>query len=247
KEVTLLGQNVNSYGCGLEEKMEFADLLYRANSVAGIERIRFTTSHPKDVSDRLLQAIAECEKLCEHIHAPLQAGSNRILQRMNRNYSREHYLKLVERMRHYVPGVSITSDLIVGFPGETEEDFLETLDMVERVRFDAAFTFMYSQRSGTRAAEFAEQIPLEEKKQHLERLNRLQYQIATEINQELQGSIQEVLVEGPSKTNPQKLTSRTRSNRIVIFSGEKDLIGRLINVKITEAKTFSLFGEIFNE
>ncbi|WP_061213654.1 tRNA (N6-isopentenyl adenosine(37)-C2)-methylthiotransferase MiaB [Syntrophomonas wolfei] len=247
KEVTLLGQNVNSYGCGLEEKMEFADLLYRANSVAGIERIRFTTSHPKDVSDRLLQAIAECEKLCEHIHAPLQAGSNRILQRMNRNYSREHYLKLVERMRHYVPGVSITSDLIVGFPGETEEDFLETLDMVERVRFDAAFTFMYSQRSGTRAAEFAEQIPLEEKKQRLERLNRLQYQIATEINQELQGSIQEVLVEGPSKTNPQKLTSRTRSNRIVIFSGEKDLIGRLINVKITEAKTFSLFGEIFNE
>ncbi len=247
KEVTLLGQNVNSYGRGLGEKIEFADLLYRANSVAGIERIRFTTSHPKDVSDRLLQAIAECEKLCEHIHAPLQAGSNRILQRMNRNYSREHYLKLVERMRHYVPGVSITSDLIVGFPGETEEDFLETLDMVERVRFDAAFTFMYSQRSGTRAAELAEQIPLEEKKQRLERLNRRQYQIATEINQELQGSIQEVLVEGPSKTNPQKLTSRTRSNRIVIFSGGKDLIGRLINVKITEAKTFSLFGEIFNE
>lgn len=247
KEVTLLGQNVNSYGSGLEEKIEFADLLYRANSVAGIERIRFTTSHPKDVSDRLLQAIAECEKLCEHIHAPLQAGSNRILQRMNRNYSREHYLNLVERMRHYVPGVSITSDLIVGFPGETEEDFLETLDMVERVRFDAAFTFMYSQRSGTRAAELAEQIPLEEKKQRLERLNRRQYQIATEINQELQGSIQEVLVEGPSKTNPQKLTSRTRSNRIVIFSGGKDLIGRLINVKITEAKTFSLFGEIFAE
>ncbi|ABI68287.1 tRNA (N6-isopentenyl adenosine(37)-C2)-methylthiotransferase MiaB [Syntrophomonas wolfei] len=247
KEVTLLGQNVNSYGRGLGEKIEFADLLYRANSVAGIERIRFTTSHPKDVSDRLLQAIAECEKLCEHIHAPLQAGSNRILQRMNRNYSREHYLKLVERMRHYVPGVSITSDLIVGFPGETEEDFLETLDMVERVRFDAAFTFLYSQRSGTRAAELAEQIPLEEKKQRLERLNRRQYQIATEINQELQGSIQEVLVEGPSKTNPQKLTSRTRSNRIVIFSGGKDLIGRLINVKITEAKTFSLFGEIFNE
>lgn len=245
KEVTLLGQNVNSYGCGLEENIEFADLLYRANSVPGIERIRFTTSHPKDVSDRLLQAIAECEKLCEHIHAPLQAGSNRILQRMNRNYSREHYLKLVERMRHYVPAVSITSDLIVGFPGETEEDFQDTLDMVERVRFDAAFTFMYSQRSGTRAAEFAEQIPLEEKKQRLERLNRRQYQIATEINQELQGSIQEVLVEGPSKTNPQKLTSRTRSNRIVIFSGEKDLIGRLINVKITEAKTFSLFGEIF--
>ncbi|MDD2510363.1 MAG: tRNA (N6-isopentenyl adenosine(37)-C2)-methylthiotransferase MiaB [Syntrophomonas sp.] len=247
KEVTLLGQNVNSYGCGLEEKIEFADLLYRANSVAGIERIRFTTSHPKDVSDRLLQAIAECEKVCEHIHAPLQAGSNRILQRMNRNYSREHYLKLVERMRHYVPGVSITSDLIVGFPGETEEDFQDTLDMVEKVRFDAAFTFMYSQRSGTRAAEFAEQIPLEEKKQRLERLNRLQYQIATEINQELEGSIQEVLVEGPSKTNPQKLTSRTRSNRIVIFSGGKDLIGRLINVKITEAKTFSLFGEFFDE
>ncbi len=247
KEVTLLGQNVNSYGYGLEEKADFADLLYRANSVAGIDRIRFTTSHPKDVSERLLQAIADCDKLCEHIHAPLQAGSNRVLQKMNRNYSREHYLELVEKMRRYIPGVSITSDLIVGFPGETEKDFQDTLDMVERLRFDAAFTFMYSPRSGTRAADFAEQLSLPEKKQRLERLNQLQYRIATEINRELEGTVQEVLVEGPSKTNPQRLTSRTRTNRIVIFPGEKDLIGRLINVRITEARTFSLFGEVFSE
>jgi len=244
KEVTLLGQNVNSYGKGLGVKIDFADLLREVNAVEGIERIRFTTSHPKDVSDKLIDTIAECSKVCEHIHMPLQAGSNTVLQRMNRSYTREHYLELVGKIRHKIPSIAITSDLIVGFPGETEEDFLQTLDMVEKVRFDAAFTFMYSPRSGTKAALFGDQVSLEEKKERLQRLNDVQYRIATEINESLAGTVQEVLVEGPSKTNREKLTSRTRTNRIVIFSGPKTLIGKLINVKIVKARTFSLFGEL---
>jgi len=215
-----------------------------ASSVEGIERIRFTTSHPKDMSDKLIDSVAVLPKVCEHIHVPLQAGSNEVLRRMNRHYTREHYLELTQKIRQRIPGVAITSDLIVGFPGETEEDFLDTLDMVKKVRFEAAFTFMYSPRSGTRAAGWEEQLDLEEKKERLQRLNQVQYQIATEINQSMQGSIKEVLVEGPSKTNPEKLTSRTRTNQIVIFSGPIDLIGQLINVRIIEARTFSLFGEV---
>jgi len=244
QDVTLLGQNVNSYGKGLPVNTDFADLLQMVEQIEGIKRIRFTTSHPKDMSDRLIDTIANGSKLCEHIHVPMQAGSNRILKAMNRGYTREHYLDLVEKLRTRIPGVSVTSDIIVGFPGETEEDFLDTLDMVEKVRFDAAFTFMYSIRSGTRAAEFAEQIDLDTKKDRLLRLNKLQYSIASEINRKLEGRVQEILVEGPSKTNPDKLTGRTRTNRIAIFSGPKGLIGKLINVKIIEANTFSLFGEI---
>jgi len=244
QEVTLLGQNVNSYGHGLEKDVDFADLLEMASAVEGIERIRFTTSHPKDMSDKLINAVAVLPKVCEHIHVPLQAGSNEVLRRMNRHYTREHYLELTHKIRQHIPEVAITSDLIVGFPGETEEDFLDTLDMVKKVRFEAAFTFMYSPRSGTRAAAWEEQLGLEEKKERLQRLNQVQYQIATEINQSMQDSIKEVLVEGPSKTNPEKLTARTRTNQIVIFSGPKDLIGQLINVRITEARTFSLFGEL---
>lgn len=244
REVTLLGQNVNSYGRGLEKDIDFADLLKMASSVEGIDRIRFTTSHPKDMSDKLIDAVADLPKVCEHIHVPLQAGSNEVLRRMNRHYTREHYLELTQKIRRRIPGVAITGDLIVGFPGESEEDFLDTLDMVKKVRFEAAFTFMYSPRSGTRAASWKEQLGLEEKKERLQRLNQVQYQIATEINQSMQGSIKEVMVEGPSKTNPEKLTSRTRTNHIVIISGPKDLIGQLINVRITEARIFSLFGEM---
>jgi tRNA-2-methylthio-N6-dimethylallyladenosine synthase len=244
KEVTLLGQNVNSYGKGLDENVDFADLLMMANDVDGLDRIRFTTSHPKDMSDKLIDTIGEYEKLCEHIHVPLQAGSNKVLHKMNRGYTREHYLELTAKMRERIPGVAITSDLIVGFPGETEEDFNDTLDMVEKVRFDAAFTFMYSIRSGTRAAQMEEQLPVSIKQQRLSRLNNTQYQIALELNQALEGKVEEILVEGPSKTNDEKLTGRTRSNRIVIFSGPKHLIGKLINVRITKGKTFSIFGEL---
>lgn len=244
REVILLGQNVNSYGRGLDEKVDFADLLMMVNNLEGIERVRFMTSHPKDVSNKLLYVLAEGGKLCEHLHVPLQSGSNRILERMNRGYTREHYLELVQKIREYIPGVAISSDLIVGFPGETEAEYLDTLDMVEKVRFDAAFTFMYSARSGTRAALMEDQLSIDEKKQRLARLNQMQYQIATEINKTLEGRVEEVLVEGVSKTDPEKLSSRTRTNRIINFSGQKDLIGKLINVKITKAGTFSLFGEV---
>lgn len=244
REVTLLGQNVNSYGKGLDEKADFADLLQMTANVEGIKRVRFTTSHPKDMSDKLIAVIADHPNICEHIHVPLQAGSNRILKLMNRGYTREHYLDLINRMRERIPGVAITSDLIVGFPGEEDQNFLETLDMVERVRFDAAFTFMYSVRRGTRAAEFTDQVPLEIKKARLSQLNLIQYRIAREINQSLEGKIEEVLVEGPSKTDKSKLTSRTRTNRIVIISGDDSLIGQFIPIRITEGKTFSLYGEL---
>ncbi len=242
-EVTLLGQNVNSYGQGLGENTDFADLLAAADRIEGLQRIRFTTSHPKDMSDKLIDTIAGGVKLCEHIHVPLQAGSNVVLRRMNRGYTREHYLELVAKMRRRIPGVAVTSDLIVGFPGESEDDFQDTLDMVRKVRFDGAFTFMYSPRSGTRAAVLTDQVELGIKKDRLLRLNNLQYGIAAEINQSLEGSVQEVLVEGPSKTNKDMMTGRTRSNRIIIFSAPHNLIGKLINVKILEGKTFSLQAE----
>ncbi|HQA07199.1 MAG TPA: tRNA (N6-isopentenyl adenosine(37)-C2)-methylthiotransferase MiaB [Syntrophomonadaceae bacterium] len=244
REVTLLGQNVNSYGKGLDETVDFADLLAMAAEVEGIDRVRFTTSHPKDMSEKLIDTIASNPVICEHVHVPLQAGSNRILQRMNRGYTREHYLELTNRMRERIPGVAITSDLIVGFPGEEEDDFADTLDMVEKVRFDAAFTFMYSPRRGTRAAEYTDQVPLEVKKARLSQLNLIQYRIAREINQALEGKIEEVLVEGPSKTDKTKLTSRTRTNRVVIITGSEDLVGKIIPVRITKGNSFSLFGEV---
>ncbi|KUG04827.1 trna-i(6)a37 methylthiotransferase [hydrocarbon metagenome] len=244
KEVTLLGQNVNSYGRGLQKPADFADLLNLVNEIEGIERIRFTTSHPRDMTDKLIDAIAVQPKVCEHIHVAMQSGSNHILKRMNRGYTREHYLERTQRIREMISGAAITTDIIVGFPGESESDFQDTMDMVNKIRFDAAFTFMYSVRTGTTAATMDDQVPLDIRRERLISLNKLQYSIAREINKSLEGTIQEVLVEGLSKTDKDKLTSRTRTNRIVIFSGPRDLIGRLISVKITEAKTFSLFGEI---
>lgn len=243
KEVTLLGQNVNSYGRGLEEKVDFADLLSMVNEIEGLWRIRFTTSHPRDMSQKLIDAVACLDKVCEHVHLPLQAGSNRILALMNRGYTREHYFDLVDRMRRAMPGVAVTTDLIVGFPGETEADFEDTLDAVQRIRFDAAFTFMYSPRTGTRAAELPEQLPREIKRDRLICLNEVQYRIALEKNEDLVGSEVEVLVEGQSKTNAQKLSGRTRTNRIVIFEGSQEMVGQLVKVRINEARTFALFGE----
>jgi len=244
KEVTLLGQNVNSYGRGLDRNLDFSDLLQMLDPLPGIERIRFTTSHPRDMSDKLIDTIAAGKKICEHIHVAMQSGSNKILKGMNRGYTREHYFDLTRRIRGKIPSCAISTDIIVGFPGETDQDFMDTLDMVKKVRFDAAFTFMYSVRKGTRAADMEEQVPLEIRRERIKLLNQVQYDIAAEINQSLEGAVSEVLVEGPSKTNPNRLSARTRENRIVIFSGEKDLIGRLINVRITKAKTFSLFGEL---
>ncbi len=246
KEVTLLGQNVNSYGKTLDKKVSFAQLLRMVNEVEGIERIRFTTSHPKDLSDELILAIKECDKICEHIHLPFQAGSNKILKAMNRKYTKEHYLNLIEKIKKAIPGIAITTDIIVGFPGETEEDFEETLDVVKKVRFDSAFTFLYSIRKGTPAAEMENQVPDDIKHKRFQRLLDTIYPISLEINQELKDKVVEVLVEEISKTDKTKVTGRTRTNKVVHFPGDKTLIGKLVKVKITNPKTWTLEGELIN-
>ncbi|HPT61405.1 MAG TPA: tRNA (N6-isopentenyl adenosine(37)-C2)-methylthiotransferase MiaB [Bacillota bacterium] len=242
KEVTLLGQNVNSYGKDLG--LDFAALLEKVHEVEGIERIRFTTSHPKDLSDRLIAAFKNLPKLCEHLHLPVQAGSDRILKKMNRRYTREQYLELVAKLRDAVPGIALTTDIIVGFPGETEEDFLQTLDIVEKVRYDSAFTFIYSPRKGTPAAEMPDQVDEEVKKERIYRLIDLQNRVSGEINQEIVGSTVEVLVEGTSKTDPSRLTGKTRSNKTINFPGDVGLIGRTVQVEVTAGKLSSLEGKL---
>ncbi|WP_211292831.1 tRNA (N6-isopentenyl adenosine(37)-C2)-methylthiotransferase MiaB [Neomoorella humiferrea] len=243
-EVTLLGQNVNSYGRDLENKVTFADLLTMVNAVAGLKRIRYVTSHPRDFTTELVETISRLEKVCEHVHLPVQAGSNRILELMHRGYTREQYLELVTNLRRHIPGIGLTTDLIVGFPGETEEDFQETLDLVAKVEFDNAFTFMFSPRKGTVAAGLPGQLPQEVKKERLKRLMELQNKISLAKNEALVGEVVEVLVEGPSKTDPSKLSGRTRTNKLVIFPGDAELTGRLVNVRLTKAQTWLLKGEI---
>ncbi len=246
KEITLLGQNVNSYGRDLpaDRRVDFADLLRKLNPVPGIERIRFTTSHPKDLSDKMISAMKESDKVCEHLHLPLQAGGNRILKRMNRGYTAEKYLELVEKLRQAVPEISLTTDLIVGFPGETEEDFEETLRVVREVRYDGAFTFIYSPRKGTPAAGMQDQVPEEVKRERIYRLIELQQGISREKNEEYNGQTVEVLVEGESKTDPEMLTGRTRTNKLVHFAGDPALTGELVRVKIANVHTWSLFGDL---
>lgn len=243
QEVSLLGQNVNSYGKDLAQDYEFADLL-RAVNETGISRIRFMTSHPKDISSRLIDAMATCDQVMEHLHLPVQAGSNRILQAMNRRYTRERYLELIAEVRAAMPDIALSTDIIVGFPGETEEDFADTLRLMETVRYDAAFTFAYSPRGGTPASKMSEQVSGAVSKERLQRLNQLQTRISMERNQALIGSRQELLVEGPSKNDPDKLTGRTRGNKLVHFAGSEELSGRLVQVRITQAQTWNLFGEL---
>ncbi|ADL07948.1 tRNA (N6-isopentenyl adenosine(37)-C2)-methylthiotransferase MiaB [Thermosediminibacter oceani] len=244
KEINLLGQNVNSYGKDLGGAVTFPELLRRLNDIDGIERIRFTTSHPKDLSDELIYAMRDCKKVCEHIHLPVQAGSNRILEAMNRRYTREHYMELVKKLRDAISDIAISTDIIVGFPGETEEDFQDTLDLVRRVEYDQAFMFVYSKRKGTPAAEMENQVDEDVKKERLDRLMRLQDSISAKKNKALKGQVVEVLVEGPSRNNPEKLTGRTRTNKVVNFEGPADLIGKLVEVRITEPHTWSLIGEV---
>ncbi|HRC79907.1 MAG TPA: tRNA (N6-isopentenyl adenosine(37)-C2)-methylthiotransferase MiaB [Sedimentibacter sp.] len=239
KEVTLLGQNVNSYGSKLDKRVTFADLLYEINQIDGIERIRFMTSHPKDLTDELIKAIKECHKVCKHIHLPVQAGSNEVLKQMNRKYTREHYLSLVEKLRSAVPDIAITTDIIVGFPGETEEDFQETIDIVKKVQFDSAFTFLYSVREGTLAAKMDNQVPDELKHERFDRLLDVLYPIILEKNKKCTGKVFPVLVESVEKG---KLTGRTGQFKLIHFEGSSDLIGHIVNVKITEAKTFHMEG-----
>lgn len=239
KEITLLGQNVNSYDGGIS----FAQLLRRIDEVEGIERIRFMTSHPKDLSDELIDCFRDLKHLCRHIHLPVQSGSSTVLKRMNRKYTKEQYLALVEKLRTVCPGIEISTDIIVGFPGESDSDFEETLDLLRKVRYDSAFTFIYSIRKGTPAENYENQVPEELKHKRFNRLVELIHQIQQEKASAYQDTVLKVLVEGPSKTNPDVLTGRTESNRIVDFKGPAGLIGNIADVKIVKAQTFSLYGE----
>ncbi len=242
KEVTLLGQNVNAYGKDLRPRLSFADLLREVDGIEGIERIRFMTPHPRDFTPEMVEAIAAARHACEHVHLPVQSGSNAVLRAMRRSYTREHYLGLVGLIRDRIPGVSLTTDVIVGFPGEGEAEFRETLDLVSEVGFDAAYTFMFSARAGTPAATLPEQVEREVKKERLARLMTLQNAVSLRRNRELVGRVVEVLVEGPSRSNPEMLTGRTRGNKIVLFPGEGELAGELATVEVLAARTWTLHG-----
>ena len=241
KEVTLLGQNVNSYGSNLENKFTFANLLYEINKIDGIERIRFMTSHPKDLTDDLINAIKECDKVCNHVHLPVQAGSNDVLHRMNRKYTKEHYLNLVEKLKAAVPEIAITTDIIVGFPGETDEDFQETIEIVKKAEYDSAFTFLYSVREGTKAATMDNQVPDSVKHERFDKLLDILYPIVLEKNQKCIDKEYSVLVES---ADDGKLTGRTEHFRLVHFKGDESLVGEIVNVKITNVKTFHMEGEL---
>ena len=244
KEIMLLGQNVNSYdGNGTS----FAELLKMLNDVDGLERIRFMTSNPKDLSDELIEAFAVCDKLCRNLHLPIQSGSNRVLKRMNRKYTREDYLKLIEKLRKTVPDITLSTDIIVGFPGETNEDFEETLSIVKEVEYDSAFTFIYSIRKGTPAEKFEDQIEESEKHRRFDLLVSAVNEISEKKNKAYQDRVEKVLVDGVSKNDKSTLTGRTDGFKLVNFAGKKELIGSIVDVKITDAKTFSLFGEVIEE
>lgn len=242
KEITLLGQNVNSYGKGLDEEINFAKLLKMVNEVEGIERIRFMTSHPKDLTDEVIDAVAQCDKVMEQIHLPVQSGSDRILKKMNRKYDREKYLETVRKIRERIPGVAITTDIIVGFPSETEEDFEDTLDLCEKVGYDAAFTFIYSNRDNTPADKMEGQVPEDIKHERFNRLVEVCNRRANDRNQEYTGRIETVLVEGTSKNDESHLSGRTRSGKIVNFQGKNELIGKTVNVRIDNGNSFCLYG-----
>jgi len=243
REITLLGQNVNSWGRDLRPELEteFGELLRACDAVDGIERIRFTSPHPKDFREPVVAAMAECGSVCEHVHLPLQSGSSRLLKAMRRTYDRERYLRLVERLRAAIPDLALGTDVIVGFPGEAEQDFRETLEVVEEVRYDSAFTFIYSPRRGTEAADLPDQIPYELKRERLERLVEVVQRIAAERNAERVGRVEEVLVEGPSRTDPSRLRGRTRRNTTVNFSGAASA-GELVSVEIDGATSTTLSG-----
>lgn len=241
-EVMLLGQNVNSYGKNLDEPMSFACLLQEIEKIEGLERIRFMTSHPKDLSDELIEVMKNSKKICRHIHLPLQSGSSRILKLMNRRYDKEKYLALVERIRKAMPDISLTTDIIVGFPGETEEDFLETMDVVEKVRYDSAFTFIYSKRTGTPAAVMEDQVPEEVVKDRFDRLLKRVQEIGREMSSRDQGTVQEVLVEEQNSQDPHLVTGRLSNNLLVHFPGDVSLIGQLCRVELLECRGFYYMG-----
>lgn len=244
KEITLLGQNVNSYGNDVpDENVNFANLLREVAKIDGKFRIRFMTSHPKDLTEDVVKAIRDNDKICNNIHLPIQAGSNSVLKNMNRRYTREHYLGLIDMIRRYLPDCGITTDIMVGFPYETEEDFLDTMDIVEKVRFSTAFTFIYSVRKGTKAAEMP-QIPYEIKQNRIKRLIARQNEITEEISKDYVGNVYEILVEGMQEKKNGYVVGRTESGRPVSAKGDESMIGEFKNVKITAVKNAQLLGEI---
>ena len=242
-EVMLLGQNVNSYGKTLEHPVTFAQLLKQVEAIEGLKRIRFMTSHPKDLSDELIRTMAESKKVCHHLHLPMQSGSSRILKIMNRRYDKEKYLELVAKIRNAVPDISLTTDIIVGFPGETEEDFQDTLDVVEKCDFDSAFTFIYSKRSGTPAAKMENQVPEDVVKDRFDRLLALVQEKGREASSRFEGTVQEILVEEESREKG-IFTGRTEYNLLVHFPGCQDLIGKYVKVKLDTCKGFYYFGSL---
>ena len=237
-EIMLLGQNVNSYGKGLPQEITFADLLRKVNEIEGLERIRFMTSHPKDLSDDLIQAMADCEKVCSHLHLPLQSGSSRILKKMNRHYTKEDYLLLVKKIREKLPEIALTTDIIVGFPGETEEDFEETLDVVSKVRYDSAYTFIYSKRSGTPAASMEDQVPEDVVKERFAKLLKVVQTISAERTNEKLGMTEPVLIEQVNEQDESLVTGRLSNNAVVHLPGDASMIGSIVPVLLKESKGF---------
>lgn len=247
KEITLLGQNVNSYGKDFEDTdVNFAELLRTVNEIKGLQRIRFMTSHPKDLSKELIMAIKECDKVVEQVHLPVQSGSNNMLKKMNRKYTRESYLETVNLIKKEIPSVALSTDIIVGFPGETEEDFEETLSLVREVQYDSAFTFIYSRRKYTPADKMKDQIDEDVKHERFNRLLEIVRRDTENSNKAMQDKVVEVLVEDISKKDDEFMHGRTRNGKSVVFKGDESLVGKLCNVKITKARSFSLEGEILN-
>lgn len=243
-EVMLLGQNVNSYGKTLDEPMSFAKLLKEIEKIDGLERIRFMTSHPKDLSDELIEVMKASKKICRHLHLPVQSGSSRILKKMNRRYTKEKYLELAEKIKTAIPDISLTTDIIVGFPGETEEDFEETMDVVRKVRYDSAFTFIYSRRTGTPAASMEDQVPEDVVKRRFDRLLKEVQKISAEVCAVHAGTVQTALVESVNAQDKSLVTGRLSNNILVHFPGGEELIGRLVDVSLKECKGFYYLGEM---
>jgi tRNA-2-methylthio-N6-dimethylallyladenosine synthase len=245
-EISLLGQNVNSYGKDLDIEVDFSDLLRMVNDVEGVERIRFMSSHPKDLSDKLIQTMKECDKVCKQLHLPFQAGSDKILKQMNRKYTKADYLEKIERVKREIPEISLSTDVIVGFPTETVEDFEDTLDVLKKVEFDNIFSFIYSRREGTPAAKLDFVLTDEEIHNNFNRLLEVQNEISKKKNDAYVGRIEKVLVDGASKNDETTLSGRCDSSKIVNFKGDKSLVGKYVDVRITEAHTWSLNGELVN-
>lgn len=240
----LLGQNVNSYGKNLETPVTFAQLLKEVEKTEGIERIRFMTSHPKDLSDELIEVMRQSSKICRHLHLPLQSGSTDILKKMNRRYTKEQYLSLVDKLRQAMPDIAVTTDIIVGFPGETEADFEETMDVVRKVQYDSAFTFIYSKRTGTPAASMGEQVPEEIVKRRFDRLLKEVQEIAAKKAMRYTGSVQKVLVESRNEQDENLVTGRMSNNSVVHFPGTEEMIGKIIDVSLKECRGFYYIGEV---